>query len=119
MEWGAGYAVKACEKIAAEDIHSLDPKQEAVDDFNVYTQEFLRRTVYSSHCRSWYKNNKIDGPVTGMWAGSPMHYKDMMSTIRGEDYNIKYRSKNRFTFFGNGITWRDAEDADLAYYLKV
>jgi hypothetical protein len=119
MEWASGYAVKWAEKIAAEDIHSIEPKQDAVDDFNVYTQEYLKRTVYTSHCRSWYKNNKIDGPVTAMWAGSPMHFKDMMSTQRGEDFEIKYRSKNRFNFFGNGVTQRDVEGGDLAYYLKV
>lgn len=118
MEWASGYAVKWAEKIAMEDIHSIDPKQDAIDDFNVYTQEYLKRTVYTSHCRSWYKNNKVDGPVTAMWAGSPMHFKDMMSTQRGEDFNIKYRSKNRFNFFGNGVTQRDVENADLAYYLK-
>jgi hypothetical protein len=47
-----------------------------------------------------------------------MHFKDMMSTQRGEDFNIKYRSKNRFSFFGNGVTQRDVEDSDLASYLK-
>ncbi|EXJ86753.1 hypothetical protein A1O3_03707 [Capronia epimyces CBS 606.96] len=118
MEWAGAYAVKWVEKMAQEQIHSIDPKQEAVDDFNVYTQEYLKRTVYTSHCRSWYKNNKIDGPVTAMWAGSPMHFKDLMSTQRGEDFDIKYCSPNRFRFFGNGTTWRDATNADLSYYLR-
>ncbi|KAH6661828.1 hypothetical protein B0J14DRAFT_622108 [Halenospora varia] len=119
MEWAGMYAVKWADKIARENIHSIDPKQEAVDDFNVYTQEYLKRTVYTSHCRSWYKNNKVDGPVTAMWAGSPMHFKDMMSTQRGEDFEIKYNSPNRFKFFGNGTDWRDAEGADLSYYLRT
>jgi hypothetical protein len=52
MEWASGYAVKWAEKIAMEDIHSIDPKQEAIDDFNVYIQEYLKRTVYTSHYRS-------------------------------------------------------------------
>lgn len=112
------YAVNWVRKMAHEQIHSVDPKQEAVDDFNVYTQEFLKRTVYTSHCRSWYKNNKIDGPVTAMWAGSPMHFKEMMSVQRGEDFDIKYCSPNRFRFFGNGTTERDAKDMDLSYYLR-
>lgn len=38
MEWASGYAVKWAEMIAMEDIHSMDPKQDAIDDFNVYTQ---------------------------------------------------------------------------------
>jgi hypothetical protein len=54
-----------------------------------------------------------------MWAGSPMHFKDVMSTQRGEDSDIKYRSANRYSFFGNGVTQRDVDEADLAYYMKV
>jgi hypothetical protein len=118
MEWAGMYAVNWVRKMAHEQIHSVDPKQEAIDDFNVYTQEFLKRTVYTSHCRSWYKNNKVDGPVTAMWAGSPMHFKEMMSVQRGEDFDIKYCSPNRFRFFGNGTTERDAKDMDLSYYLR-
>lgn len=118
MEWAGLYALKWIEKMAKERIHSIDPKQEAIDDFNVYSQEYLKRTVYTSHCRSWYKNNKVGGPVTCMWPGSPMHFKDLMSVQRGEDYDIKYMSQTRFLFFGNGITKRDANDEDLSYYLR-
>ncbi|EXJ67978.1 uncharacterized protein A1O5_08592 [Cladophialophora psammophila CBS 110553] len=118
MEWAGMYAVNWIRKIAREQIHSIEPKQGSVDDFNVYTQEYLKRTVYTSPCRSWYKNNKVDGPVTAMWAGSPMHFKDMMSTQRGEDFDIKYCSPNRFRFMGNGTTQRDKKDMDLSYYLR-
>ncbi|CAG9953894.1 unnamed protein product [Clonostachys rosea f. rosea IK726] len=118
MEWAGLYAAKWIEKMAKEHIHSIDPKQEAIEDFNVYTQEYLKRTVYTSHCRSWYKNNKVHGPVTTMWAGSPLHFKELMGVQRAEDYDIKYLSPNRYFFFGNGITWKDANEEDLSYYLR-
>jgi hypothetical protein len=43
----------------------------------------------------------------------------MIEKIRPEDFNIKYRSRNRFRFMGNGRTTREYDpDADLAWYLK-
>jgi len=104
------YAVNWVRKMAHEQIHSVEPEQEAIDDFNVHTQEFLKRTVHTSHCRSRYKNNKVDGPVAAMWAGLPMQFKDMMSVQRGVDFDIKYCSPNRFRFFRNGTSGRDAKD---------
>lgn len=50
------------------------PKPSAVYDYNVYTQEFLKRMVWTSGCRSWYKNGKTEGKPTAMFAGSGLHY---------------------------------------------
>ena len=100
MEWTAQYILKWVKKIATEDIRysalrnpSIDlenwssplslshvaVKQTSVNDYNVYSQEFLKRTVWTSGCRSWYKNGKIDGKVTAMYAGSMLHYKGQSS----------------------------------------
>ena len=32
---------------------SIAVKDEVIDDFNVYAQEFLKGTVWASGCRSW------------------------------------------------------------------
>jgi hypothetical protein len=50
-------------------------KQEALSDYNVYAQEFLKRTVWSDNCRAWYKSGKAEGSVTGVYQGSTLHYK--------------------------------------------
>jgi len=50
-------------------------KDRAVRDYNEYSQEFLKRTVWTSGCRSWYKNGSVEGKVTAMYAGSILHYK--------------------------------------------
>ncbi|CAG7921120.1 unnamed protein product [Penicillium olsonii] len=75
MDSTADWIYKWCNKIASEDIKSVCVKRGALEDFNVYAQEFLKRTVWTGGCRSWFKNGQIDGPVTAMYPGSIIHYK--------------------------------------------
>jgi hypothetical protein len=109
-------------------------KPKVVDDLNVWSQELLSRTVWAGNCRSWYKNGTINGNITALHAGSAMHYRgkhypharqaptltapEMLENIRGEDFDIEYRSANKFRYLGNGFTLREANGGDLAYYLK-
>lgn len=65
-----------------------------------------------------YKNHRVDGKVTAVWAGSAITYQEMIDTIRPEDFDIRYRSKNRFRFLGNGKSKLEATPgSDLAYYV--
>ncbi|CAF1013358.1 unnamed protein product [Adineta steineri] len=118
IETSADYILKWIKKIQEENIHSIEVTKDAVDDYNTYTQEFMKRTVWTSGCRSWYKNHKIDGKIMAMYPGSVLHYKEMLDVLRGEDFAIKYNTVNRFTFMGNGFTKRETNDEDLSYYLK-
>jgi hypothetical protein len=57
-----------------------------------------------------------------MYAGSVTHHREHLKSFRVEDYDIQYRGRNRFRFFGNGFSQRDAkmlqgEQADLSYYI--
>lgn len=89
-----------------------------MDDYNVYAQEFLKRMVWSDGCRSWYKNGKPSGQVTGVYPGSILHFKDCLENIGAEHFNIQYRSKNRFHCLGNGESVHDKHGSgDLAYYM--
>jgi hypothetical protein len=92
-------------------------KQEAVSDYNVYTQEFLKRTVWTTGCRSWYKNGQIEGKITALYAGSILHYGEMLKDLRAEHFDIEYNSKNRFSFMGNGLTIRETTGGDMAFYM--
>jgi hypothetical protein len=96
---------------------SIVVDQAATDDYNTYSREFHKRTVWTGGCRSWFKNNKVDGPVTAMYAGNVVHYKEILERFRTEDFHIQYNSVNRFRFMGNGLTLRDEREEDLAYYL--
>lgn len=75
----------------------------------------------SSSPANWssrYKNNRIDGKVTAVWAGSAIAYHEMIEKIRPEDFEIRYRSKNRFRFMGNGKTKMEFKPgADLSFYI--
>ncbi|KAJ5851175.1 hypothetical protein N7455_011031 [Penicillium solitum] len=118
ISWTCNYILRWAKKISSEDIKSIDVKREAMEDYNVYCQEFLKRTVWSDECRSWYKNGKSSGHVTGVYPGSVLHFKVCLENIGGEHFYIDYRSKNRFRFLGNGESVRDQHGAgDLAWYM--
>ncbi|OOQ91325.1 putative flavin-binding monooxygenase [Penicillium brasilianum] len=118
MDSTADWILKWCQKIVSEGIKSVCVKQDALDDYNVYTQEALKRTVWTGGCRSWFKAGKRDGPVTAMYAGSIIHYKEILESFRVEDFDFEYDSANRFRFMGNGTTQREVQMEDLAYYVK-
>lgn len=59
----------------------------------------------------------MHGPVTAVWPGSRLHYFEQMRTPRYEDYNITYRTKNRFQYLGNGYTDTEVRvDGDAVWY---
>jgi cation diffusion facilitator CzcD-associated flavoprotein CzcO len=116
------YILRWATKIATEDIKSVVVKDEAVMAYNIYLQQVLRRTAWNGECESWYKKGRRDEYRTGITAiypGSLNHFRSMLEKERGEDFDVKYRSANRFNFYGNGLTELDMTDgADLAFYLE-
>ncbi|EXJ70399.1 uncharacterized protein A1O5_06467 [Cladophialophora psammophila CBS 110553] len=119
ISWTCDYILRWAEKIATQDIKSITPKAEAVADFNTYSQEFLKSMVWADNCRSWYKNGKESGTVTGTYAGTILHFKDCLESLGGEHFDVVWRSKNRFRWLGNGQSkWDKDGKGDLAYYMK-
>ncbi|OQV07306.1 hypothetical protein CLAIMM_11760 isoform 2 [Cladophialophora immunda] len=119
ISWTCDYILRWAEKIATQDIKSITPKAEAVADFNTYSQEFLKSMVWADNCRSWYKNGKERGTVTGTYAGTILHFKDCLESLGGEHFDVVWRSKNRFRWLGNGQSkWDNDGMGDLAYYMK-
>lgn len=74
--------------------------------------------MWTGNCRSWFKNGSVDGRVTAMYAGSVMHFKEVLEEFRTEDFEFAWRNRNRFSFMGNGITIREEKKGDLAYYVR-
>ncbi len=142
MGFAADYILKWALKISSEDIkyvsslffylsypaysiclqhRSVTVNNEVIEAYNIYLQEILRRTAWNEDCDSWYKKGKGDEyrtGITGIYPGSMNHFREMLSELRGEDFDIVYRSANRFNFVGTGLTKVDlAENGDLASYL--
>lgn len=117
LDWCTRYVFQMIDKIQQENIKSVEPKPDAIKDLYNHTHEIMKRLVWSSACRSWFKNGKEHGPVTAIFPGSRLHFFEVMKTPRFEDYEIKYRTDNRFQYMGNGYTELESDpNGDAVWY---
>lgn len=99
-------------------MYSFTPTKEAVEDFVAFKNDFMKRTVWAEPCRSWYKANQADAPVTALWPGSTLHYIECLTEVRWDDFTVKYNG-NRYAWLGNGYSQTELDDtADWAYYIR-
>ncbi|KAK5109671.1 hypothetical protein LTR62_006793 [Meristemomyces frigidus] len=120
LGWSADYICQWAIKMAEEDILWVEPKGEVVEEFNAYADEIMQgvRALMCHVLEHPLTLFQVDGKVTAVWAGSAIGFHDMIERIRPEDFEIRYRSKNRFRFMGNGRTKMEYDPkADLAFYL--
>lgn len=117
IEHATKYIINVIKKLQTQGIKTITPTREAVRDFNAHTTEYMKRTAWTTPCRSWFKNGKIDGPVVALHPGSRIHWFHMLEEPRYEDFDISYLSINRFEYLGNGFSRREATGLDSAYYL--
>ncbi|KAH8695729.1 hypothetical protein GQ44DRAFT_634789 [Phaeosphaeriaceae sp. PMI808] len=120
LNWTGDWFVKWVKKIAHEDIKYITPKQDKVDAFMRYQDEVHKTLVWSGGCSSWYKRGRIDGRVTALFGGSAQLFNRMLGEIRGEDFDISYRTSNPWRFMGNGFTeFEMEENSDLSWYVEI
>lgn len=118
LSWTSNYICQWLTKISTEDVRYVVPTAEATEEFNVYGDEIMQGLVWSGGCRSWYKNNRVEGRVTAVWPGSALGYKEVVDALRPEDFRIVYRTRNRWRWLGSGRTRMEGVvGADLAFYL--
>ncbi|KAF2771638.1 FAD/NAD(P)-binding domain-containing protein [Teratosphaeria nubilosa] len=119
LDWSAEWMLQWIRKMAYEDIASVAPRQEVVDELVRYGDQIHKTLTWTGGCRSWYKANRVDGRVMATFAGSAISYEKLVNKkIRPEDFEIRYRSPNRWKFLGNGFTQYElAEGNDLSYYV--
>ncbi|KAK7206465.1 hypothetical protein BZA70DRAFT_274294 [Myxozyma melibiosi] len=113
------YVTKTVSKMAYENILTVEPKKEAVDNFVEYCRQYFKKTVFSKPCRSWYKGGKMEGDIISLWPGSSLHAIWAFSHPRWEDFNYTYVEGNPMAWFGDG--WTETErrvDGDRSYYLN-
>uniref|UniRef100_A0A8H7KCV7 FAD/NAD(P)-binding domain-containing protein n=1 Tax=Bionectria ochroleuca TaxID=29856 RepID=A0A8H7KCV7_BIOOC len=107
IQMTAVYIYRWIEKMQTELLKSIEVRQEANDEFNEHIQTYLQRTVWTGNCRSWYKHNGVDGPVTAVYGGTTFHYMEALKNPRWEDFHIvrdPETKRNRFAYLGNGFT---------------
>ncbi|KAK5128236.1 hypothetical protein LTR85_002903 [Meristemomyces frigidus] len=119
IETTVEYSVKMMKKIQTECIKAIEVQQEAVDDIYAHFDEFHKTTVWQEECRSWFKDGKIKNRIY-LWPGSTIHFLKTIKEPRMEDYNIRYRYKNRYAFLGSGaVKATDSRDvAGLSTYMR-
>lgn len=103
-------------KAQVENIKSLRPRMSVSSQFRQHADLFLKRTAWTSPCRSWFKQGKTDGQAA-IWPGSRLHFLEMMKAPRYEDFEIDYRDENMFAFLGNGFEMREFDGRDITNYL--
>ncbi|KAK2871767.1 hypothetical protein FQN49_002849 [Arthroderma sp. PD_2] len=114
------FAINLIRKIQNEEIHSICPRQDVTDAFNEHVQEWLKHTIWTDNCRSWYKNNET-GRVNSIWPGSSEHFIELIKQPRYEDYTITYRNKkNMWSFLGLGnVPANVTKGVDRSPYISV
>ncbi|KAH6639970.1 FAD/NAD(P)-binding domain-containing protein [Truncatella angustata] len=118
VEAQADYMLKWCDRWQTENIHSFAPKQQAVDEFYDHAARIIENTVWSDSCRSWYKASPQPNKVS-LWPGSGLHYMEAISSLRGDDFDVRY-SGNRWGWLGSGYSQVEQdEECDLSYYIRT
>lgn len=116
VEHATKYMLRMIHKFQTQDYKSVCVTEEAANDFNDHIDVFMKRTAWSTHCRSWFKNGTVDGPIVALHPGSRLHYFHMLDEPRYEDYAWKNRVPNRFSYLGNGFSTKENEGKDTAFY---
>ena len=115
----ADYVIDVLQKMQRDQIRSLSPRIDVTAKYNEHVQAWIRRTVWTQDCRSWFKNNDT-GKVTALWPGTALHFREAILHPRYEDYEIEYVHDNPFAALGNGYTWAErTEGMDPTPFLSI
>ncbi|EMC92455.1 hypothetical protein BAUCODRAFT_38521 [Baudoinia panamericana UAMH 10762] len=99
------YILQCCRKMQEDQIKSMDPKESVATQLHRYQDAWHKnRSIWAEECKSWYKDNTVDGRVH-IWSGSMLHYLKFLKRPRYEHYDITYKDPdNIFAFLGDGTT---------------
>ncbi|RFU26531.1 hypothetical protein B7463_g9795, partial [Scytalidium lignicola] len=119
LEATGDYFIRLLRKMMTQQVSSFNIRADVEADFDMHTQDFMQRMVWTGSCRSWFKND--DGKVTAVWPGSGLHYREFLQSDRWEDWEWKYTA-NRFQYWGLGFstveTVSEGQERDLSYYIQ-
>lgn len=116
IEAFVNYILQLIQHVQEEDVKSVTPRQQVIDQYAEHADLFNSRTVYNGDCRSWFKGNKKEGRIV-LHPGTRNQYLLLMSKPRLQGYDFTYRSGNMWNWLGNGQTTRDYDGRDLTWYI--
>ncbi|KAL1412339.1 hypothetical protein Q8F55_000083 [Vanrija albida] len=111
-------------KLQRERYQSVCVHTDAVVDFTAYLDEYLKRTVHTQGCSSWYKNGSKDGKVRAIWCGTSLHLFDALLEPCWEEFDwTRYPNErqglHRFDWIGNGRTVSEVSGGDHSFYVPL
>jgi hypothetical protein len=118
IEQWTRYIFTMITKSQVENIKSYTPRLDLSLQFRRHADLFLQRTAWTSPCRSWFKQGRIDGQAA-VYPGSRLSFLELLRYPRFEDYDIEYWDANRYAFLGNGFEVREADGRDITNYLGL
>lgn len=118
LEKQLDFALAFAHKIQTEDVTSAVVREDAAAEFEEWKNEMMKGLTWSGNCTSWYKNGTADGKVIGPWPGSVNHFMEIMRRPRYEDFDYKFRTRNRFRYFGDGRAPVEARGEHLGWYMQ-
>lgn len=72
LETEIEYVIKAAKKMQSDRIKALDVSEDVTYKLNEHLEKWHSTSVWRDQCKSWYKNNTVDGKVM-CWGGSVSH----------------------------------------------
>src|SRR5690606_21586407 len=112
-------------KIQAQSYASLEPTEDATQDFDAAVEGFFADKVTTDSCSSWWKQGSGPTRLLIGWPGSGHHKWDISRFPRWEDLSYQRRKGaegSRFHYFGTGVTAKEERgdlDAVTAYLTEV
>jgi len=86
IEAQAEYVVRVVQKMAREEIKSLNPRQERVDAFTEDVESRFEGTTHGKGCTSWW--NDQTGFNHSIWPGSSDDYRALLVDIDLNEYDV-------------------------------
>jgi hypothetical protein len=119
IEMVVKYIVDLIHKLQTQNYASVIPKPNIAAAYQKHALAWLARTAWASNCSSTYKNGTVDGSLNSLHPGSRLHYFELLSTPRYEDFEWKSLCDSEdltFAWLATGFTNREKnhqEDEDL------
>lgn len=118
------YACDFIRKLQTQNYSYFVPKPHIPAAYQKQALAWLARTAWASHCTSTYKNGTANGDLNSLHPGSRIHYFELLSTPRYEDFEWKSLCPSEdltFAWLATGFTDRERNpgpDTNLTWFME-